>query len=114
MGNIKKHHSIEFKSKVTMEALSGRHTLAELSSKYGIHPTEISRWKKHATENFGQLFSKSFIEKQSTHTEKEFNDMRLLIGKMALKLEDYKKNWVTEPLREADVRRPERHHCDHW
>jgi len=40
--------SAEFKAKVALEALSGELTLAELASKYDVHPTQITGWKRQA------------------------------------------------------------------
>ncbi len=37
----RKNHSPEFKAKVALEAIRGVMTLAELSKKYGVHPTQI-------------------------------------------------------------------------
>ena len=42
--------SAEFKAKVALEALSGELTLAELASKYDVHPTQIAGWKRQAKE----------------------------------------------------------------
>ncbi|MDR0605449.1 MAG: transposase, partial [Bacteroidales bacterium] len=38
--------SAEFKAKVALEAISERYTLSELSSRYQVHPNQISRWKQ--------------------------------------------------------------------
>ena len=40
--------SAEFKAKVALEALSGELPLAELASKYDVHPTQIAGWKRQA------------------------------------------------------------------
>ena len=43
-------HTPEFKAKVALEAIKGQKTLNELASLYGVHPNQISRWKKQATD----------------------------------------------------------------
>ena len=42
----RKNHSPEFKAKVALEAIREEMTLAELSKKYGVHPTQIGTWKR--------------------------------------------------------------------
>ncbi len=37
----RKNHSPEFKAKAALEAIRDEMTLAELSKKYGVHPTQI-------------------------------------------------------------------------
>lgn len=43
-----KVYTAEFKAKVALEAIRGDLTINELSSKYGIHSTQINRWKSQA------------------------------------------------------------------
>ncbi|MGE4535668.1 MAG: transposase [Desulfovibrio sp.] len=49
--------SAEFKAKVALEALSGELTLAELASKYDVHPTQIAGWKRQTKEGMVVAFS---------------------------------------------------------
>ena len=42
----RKKHSTQTKVKVALEALKGDKTIAELTSKYSIHATQINQWKK--------------------------------------------------------------------
>jgi putative transposase len=55
---IKKQFSDEFKAKVGLEALKGEKTTAELSSEYGVHPTQINTWRALINENTASLFSR--------------------------------------------------------
>jgi transposase len=41
----------EFKAKVALEVIWDEMTLAELSKKYGVHPTQIGTWKHASIEN---------------------------------------------------------------
>lgn len=57
MTGIKERHSRDFKLKVAIEALSGAKTLAQIASEFGIHPTQIKRWKAGALEAMNERFS---------------------------------------------------------
>lgn len=46
----RKRHSNEFKARVALEAIREELTLAELSTKHGVHPTMISGWSKEGQE----------------------------------------------------------------
>lgn len=46
-----KQYSNEEKAKIAIEAIKGELTMAQISSKYGIHCTQISHWKKQALES---------------------------------------------------------------
>lgn len=48
-----------FKARVTLEALRGHKTIPELSSAYGVHSTQITKWKKHALAELPRLFSEA-------------------------------------------------------
>lgn len=50
MGKKARQYSPEEKAKVALEAIKGDLTMAQISSKYGIHSTQITNWKKQALE----------------------------------------------------------------
>lgn len=73
MTRSRKRHSAEFKAKVALEAMSGLHTLEEISSKHGIHPVMVSKWKtqlqKHASASFGNTKEKKELEEKNKKIE---------------------------------------------
>ncbi len=54
----RKNHSPEFKARVAVEAIREEMTLADLSKKYGVHPTRIGTWKRAAIENMASAFTR--------------------------------------------------------
>jgi len=57
-----KRHDSGFKARVVLEAIRGEKTLQELSQEYGVHPNQISRWKKEAEENMVKVFERDKAE----------------------------------------------------
>lgn len=49
-------HDSAFKTKVVLEALKGAKTLAQLATEFGIHPQQITDWKKQALDGLPTLF----------------------------------------------------------
>lgn len=68
MSDIRRGHPASFKAKVALEALKELLTVAQLSSQYGVHSTQIMRWKKEATkillEGFGDKRGKDTKERE--------------------------------------------------
>jgi len=73
----------KFKTKVVLEALKERHTVAELAQKYELHPTQISTWKKEFLAGAEEVFDKG---KKSPKAEAEQERDRLLktIGQLKM------------------------------
>ncbi len=56
MGKERRRFSKEFKAQVAIEALKEQKTLAQLSIEYGVHPNQISLWKKELMKNVPGIF----------------------------------------------------------
>jgi len=73
----------EFKAKVALEALSNYLTLAQLSSKYDVHPNVISSWKRHAQAGIVESFSGKGKNNDKDH-EAEIKELHAKIGQLTI------------------------------
>ncbi len=53
----RRRHSADFKAKMAVEALKGQRTANEIAGEYGVHPTQLSEWKKQAIDGLPIVFS---------------------------------------------------------
>jgi transposase-like protein len=63
MASSPKKSSSDFKVKVALEAIKGQKTINEISSAYGVHPTQITQWKRQVLDEFPQIFTRSGSER---------------------------------------------------
>lgn len=59
MNNVtKRQHTAAFKTKVALEAIKGIETPGQLASRFGVHPTQIRKWKELLLMSAPTLFEK--------------------------------------------------------
>ncbi len=75
----------KFKTKVVLESLSERYTLAELAQRHKLHPNQISTWKKQFITNAELVFDKGV---KSPKDEADAEKDRLLRSIGQLKVEN--------------------------
>ena len=75
--------SAEFKAHVALEALSGAHTMSELSAKHGVHPNMISQWKRRVQESLPELFSRKTAGSDGSR-DAEIKELHAKIGQLAV------------------------------
>jgi len=69
MGKKRKVHSPEFKAKVALAALKNEETAAQLASRFGVHPTMISTWKRQLLDGAADLFDKGHKSRKDAEAQ---------------------------------------------
>jgi len=52
----RRQHSGAFKAKIALEAIRGERTVNEIAADYGVHPVQITQWKRVALEALPDFF----------------------------------------------------------
>jgi len=90
---MRKRHSAAFKAKVVQELLREEKPVRELAAQYGIHPSQLSKWRATAIEGLPSLFEGGGRQKgkgESDH-ERETTELYAEIGRLTTKLAWIKK-----------------------
>lgn len=86
----RRRHSAEFKVKVVLAALREDKTQSQLASEFGIHPLQITAWKRQAVETMPEAFG---ARRERTAAEQAELERRLYekIGRLETELDWLKK-----------------------
>jgi putative transposase len=86
----RRQYSTQYKFQVALEAANGNKTLSELSSETGVHPNQISSWKRQLLEDGAELFQRKGTGNEHAQAEQEA-ELYEQIGRLKMELEWLKK-----------------------
>jgi transposase-like protein len=78
-----------FKKKVAIEALKEEKTISQIASQYGVHPIQVSKWKKELIEGAEGLFEDKRSRRKKEPIGRE--DLERKIGQLTVELDFLKK-----------------------
>jgi len=79
--NHRKVYDGAFKARVVLELLRGEKTLSEIASEYGVHPNQISQWKKQVVSLLPGILSRK-TKKTDRQGEELQNELFKQIGEL--------------------------------
>ena len=80
MSNKRKRYTPAFKAKVALAALRNEETTAELSQRFGVHPTMISAWKRVLLDGATDVFDKG--HKSRKQVDNKIDELHRQIGEL--------------------------------
>lgn len=87
---IRKKFDWEFKARVALEAIREDKSIAEISSEYKVHSTQIAAWKRRALAGIKDFFARGARPIEESH-EQEIAGLYAQIGRLKVENDFLKK-----------------------
>jgi transposase len=87
---IKKSYSASEKATIALEALKGNLTYNEITKKYGVHATQVNRWKNQLKEGILDIFSNG-KEKRDLEKDQLIDELYKKVGQLEIERDWLKK-----------------------
>ncbi len=83
MTTKRRRFTAQFKKKVALEALRGDRTVQAIAARHGVHPNQVSTWKRQAVDGLGEVFAGRGSNRGSDH-EKTVRELHAKIGELTV------------------------------
>lgn len=92
--NTRNVYSAEFKAQIAMLAIWQTYTMSEICSKYSLHSTQVSKWKKDLQDRSKEIFeNKRKNDIELVEKEKELDKIYKQIWKLTVENDWLKKKY---------------------
>ncbi len=82
----RKRYDSRFKAEVAIEAIKNQRTIAQIASEYGVHPNQVSQWKKQVLDQLPDLFTNQ-RSKSTTDSDQLVDELYRQIGQLKVELD---------------------------
>lgn len=86
----RKQYESRLKATVAQPAIKNQRTIAQIASEYGVHPNQVTHWKKQLIEALPQFFT-SFSNPSDAANEQLVGELYRQIGQLKVELDWVKK-----------------------
>ena len=90
MPAVRKNYTAQEKAKIALDLLKGELTQSQITTKYGVHSTQLHKWKKKAIDGIASCFSDK-NERQAQDQSALIDELYKQIGQQKMELDWLKK-----------------------
>lgn len=95
MKRKRRTHSAEFKARIALEALKGLKTINQIAQDEGIHPVQVSTWKKELLDRLPEVFASAASDRvDADKAERDRARLERKVGQLVIEKEFLEKKCV--------------------
>lgn len=91
MAKRRTQYRADFKFQLALAAAQGQQTINELANQHGIHPNQISQWKRHLLERGADVFNGVTLGQQAKVHQARETQLFEQLGRLQMELAWMKK-----------------------
>jgi transposase len=100
MSKKRRQHNAQFKAQIGLDALKDIEPVHAIAAKRGVHPMQVSQWKKAVAERLPEVFAGKPAADAAAAKERE-KELYEESGRLKMELEWLNKSWRARALRSA-------------